>query len=147
MNRVFLLVTFLTILTGLQHPIARNAASAEPQANLGITLQATPSVVVAGEQLEYGATVINTGPAQAVQVQTVFTLPATTQVASISPAAPCSQNQLVITCTMLRLKCASDLIAVTFTELFRVGSVLRYTVSICVPRANLLAEMEQPVPT
>ena len=115
MNRVFLLVTFLTILTSLQHPIARSAASAEPQANLGITLQATPSVVVAGEQLEYGATIINTGPAQAVQVQTVFTLPDTTQVASISPAAPCSQNQLVITCT---------------TSLLNVGQSISFTLIV-----------------
>lgn len=102
MYRILLVLGLIGVLTGSVQATAMPAAAmpqVDPQANLGITLSAAASTIDAGTQQTYSATVTNTGPAQAVNVVTVFRLGSGADFVSIAPAAPCSHAQGVITCT------------------------------------------------
>lgn len=83
----------------LVHP----AFAGGPQANLSIAIQAPNSPVIAGAQAQYQVTTTNQGPAQAVNVETTFSLPAGAGFVSVTPSSGCGYASGIVTCTRATL--------------------------------------------
>ncbi|MBL8095712.1 MAG: DUF11 domain-containing protein [Anaerolineales bacterium] len=95
------LVVLFTLI--LPTPAPRPALANGLQADLSVLVLDAPDPVIAGADVAYELTVTNLGPAQAVNVTLIDTLPTGITFVSIDPTTGCGHAGGVITCTLSTL--------------------------------------------
>jgi uncharacterized repeat protein (TIGR01451 family) len=98
----------------MSNNVSEAATTVIPSADLAVTVQGNPEVLLPGGILVYNITVTNQGPSQAIGISMVNTLPNEVIFIGTSPGT-CSRNNLEITCPIENLNQAEEALVVITT--------------------------------